>query len=93
MVFDCDLKSLQEFNQSSSLRAKKLQSALQNVNASPAPDQYKSTNMGAREYDSAISNNNMVMKSARSFTQYKDFEVEKDKKNMTVNFTYGPQAL
>ena len=49
--------------------------------------------MVAREYDSAISNNHMVMKSARSFTQYKDFEVEKDKKNMTVNFTYGPQAL
>lgn len=33
------------------------------------------------------------MKSARSFTQYKDFQVSKDIKNMTTNFTHGPDAI
>lgn len=33
------------------------------------------------------------IKSARSFTQYKDLEVGRDKKSTTQNFAHGPDAI
>ena len=96
VVFDCDLRSLGEFNATTSLRAKQFQNTTQNVKTlTPGQQEKYQANMISVEQEQKQSRANSKGggKSARSFTQYKDFQVEKDRKNMTTNFTHGPDAM
>lgn len=62
------------------------------VQRSSAGDQDRSLEPASSKFNSRAQNNG-GMKSARSFTQHKDFQMEKDMKNLTTNFTHGPEAM